>query len=90
MTGVTWTQSGGTSTFAAQSAQWTGASFGARYAVIVRRASTALAGTDKLLGYVDLTGGGNGSATNSTFQINWNNASTPSSANTIFTTVHTP
>jgi hypothetical protein len=90
LTGITWTQNGATSTFAAQSAQWTGASFSARYAAIVRRASASLAAADKLLGYVDLTGGGNATATSSIFQINWNNASTPSSANTVFTSVHNP
>jgi hypothetical protein len=88
--GVLWTTSGATSTFAAQSAQWTGASFSARYAIIVRRAGVSLAASDKLLCFVDLTGGGNATATSGTFQINWNNASTPSSANTIFTTTHSP
>lgn len=88
--GVLWTSSGSTSTFAAQSAQWTGASFSARYAIIVRRASTTIAASDKLLAFVDLTGGGNATASAGTFQINWNNASTPSSANTIFTFTHSP
>lgn len=90
LTGITWTRSGATSTFAAQSAVWTGATFSARYAAIVRRGSTTLAPTDRLLCFVDLTGGGNASATASTFQVNWNNASTPSSANTVFTLVHNP
>lgn len=88
--GVLWTTSTATSTFAAQSAQWTGASFSARYAIIVRRAGVSLVASDKLLAYVDLTGGGNATATSGTFQINWNNASTPSSANTIFTFTHSP
>jgi hypothetical protein len=90
LSGITWTQSGATSTFAAQSVVWSGATFAARYAIIVRRASLALASTDRLLCYVDLTGGGSGTATASTFQINWNNASTPSSANTVFTLTHSP
>lgn len=90
LTGVTWTQLLNTCTFAGQSAVWTGATFAARYAIIIRRASISLAATDRLLCYVDLTGGGNGSATASTFQVNWNNASTPSSANTIFTLTHNP
>ncbi len=90
LSGVLWTASGATSTFAAQSAQWTGASFSARYAIIVRRAGASIASTDKLLCFVDLTGGGNATATAGTFQINWNNASTPSSANTVFTLTHNP
>lgn len=89
--GVLWTTSTATSTFSAQSAQWTGASFSARYAIIVRRANAGLViASDKLLAFVDLTGGGNATATSGTFQINWNNASTPSSANTIFTLTHSP
>jgi hypothetical protein len=90
LTGVTWTRSSATSTFSAQSAVWTGVTLSARYVVIVRRASASLAPSDKLLGYVDLTLGGNASATASTFQVNWNNASTPSSANAVFTVVHNP
>lgn len=90
LSGITWTQTAATCTFAAQSAVWAGATFAARYGIIVRRASTILAPTDKLLCYVDLTGGGNASVTASTFQINWNNSSTPSSANTVFTLTHTP
>jgi hypothetical protein len=90
LSGISWTQGGATSTFAAQSAVWSGATIAARYGIIIRRASIALASTDKLLCFADLTGGGNGVATASTFQINWNNASTPSSANTIFTLTHNP
>lgn len=90
LTGVSWVQSGATGTFSAQSPQWTGATFSARFAVIVRRASTSLQSSDLLLGYVDLTGSGNQSVSAGTFQVNWNNASTPSSANTIFTITHNP
>ncbi len=46
----------------------------ARYAVIAKRASTSLTGTDLLLGYVDLdTGGGAITVTSGgTLVINWN------------------
>lgn len=90
LTGVSWVQSVGTGTFSAQSPQWTGATFSARYAVVVRRAGTSIVSSDLLLGYVDLTGGGNQSVSAGTFQVNWNNASTPSSASTIFTMTHNP
>lgn len=90
LTGVTWSRLNGVCTMAAQSAVWAGSTIAARYAVIVRRASGTLAGTDKLLGYMDLnTGGGNVSSTANTFQVNWN-GSTPSAANTVFTFTHTP
>jgi hypothetical protein len=90
VSGITWVQSTATSTFSAQSVVWSGATFSARYAVIIRRAGVSLAGTDRLLAYCDLTGGGNASVTGATFQVNFNNASTPSSANSVFTFVHSP
>jgi hypothetical protein len=90
LAGITWVRSGATSTLSAYSVYWSGATFAARYAVIIRRAGVSLAGTDRLLAYSDLTGGGNASVTAATFQVNFNNASTPASANTVFTLVHTP
>lgn len=90
LTGATWTLSGATSTFAAQSVVWAGSTIAARYALVVKRAGVSLSGTDKLLCFVDLTGSGNGTSTASTFQVNWNNASTPSSASVIFTQTHAP
>jgi hypothetical protein len=90
LTGVTWTRSGATCTYAAQSAVWPGTTISARYAAIVRRAGVSLTGTDKLLGYMDLTGSGNQSTTAATWQVNWNNSSTPSSSGPVFTVAHTP
>lgn len=90
LTGVSWSLSGATSTFAAQSAVWTGATIAARYAALLRCAGVAPVPGDKLLCYVDLTGAGNATATASTFQVNWNNASTPSSSSVVFTLTHSP
>lgn len=87
--GATWTRSGATSTFAAQSAAWSGSTISARYAVLVRRSGVSLVAGDRLLSLLDLTGGGNASSTASVFQVNWNN-STTSSANTVFTLTHNP
>lgn len=90
LTGVTWTRNLGTSSFSAQSVVWAGSTISARYAAIVRRAGLTVAPSDKLLCYVDLTGGGNAASTASTFQVNWNNASTPSSASVILPMIHNP
>jgi len=90
MTGVTWVRNTGTSTFSAQSVAWPGSTISARYAAIVRRGGVTLAPGDRLLGFVDLSGGGSVSTTAATFQINWNNSSTPSSAAPIFNVSHSP
>lgn len=90
LSGVTWVRNTGTSTFSAQSPVWAGSTITARYAAVVRRAGVTLAPSDKLLGYVDMSGGGSVSTTSASFIINWNNSSTPSSAAPLFNVSHSP
>lgn len=87
--GTTWTQSGAASIFAGFPVAWPGATFAARYAIVIRHL-TSLPSANRLLCYVDLTGGGNVVATGPAFQINWNSASQPSGASPIFTLLHSP
>ena len=58
LTGQTDTLTGAVVTFTSNPVQWATATFTAKYAVIVRRAGGALAGTDVLIGFVDLNSGG--------------------------------
>lgn len=58
LTGVACTLSGALVTFTTASGTWNAASFTAKYAAIVKRAAGALAGTDLLIGYVDLNTSG--------------------------------
>lgn len=68
---ATVTQSSGTVTVTCDPVSFGSAvTISAQYAVLVRRASTALASTDLLVGYVDLnSGGGMVSSTNSEFTV---------------------
>lgn len=52
--------------------EWTAATFSAKYAVLIQKAGVSLAGTDLLIGYVDLDeGGGEVSISSGTLKINW-------------------
>lgn len=70
LTGVTLVESGGTVTFDAADAQWTGATFSAKWAVIYDNTDT----NKGILGYVDLeTSVGAGlSPSNGTLSVIWN------------------
>lgn len=83
LTSQSWTTSAGTATFTAANVTWANSTITARYAVLVRRAGGSLVAGDKLLAYVDLTGGGTISSTSAAFTIQWN-------ASGIFTMTHTP
>lgn len=82
LTGTTWSQSGSTITFNAGNISYASSTITAKYIVVIQRASTSLASTDKLLCYCDLnSGGGSVSSSNGTFAINWN-------ASGLFTVTH--
>jgi hypothetical protein len=83
LTSQSWTTSGGVATFTAANVTWANSTITARYAVLVRRAGASLVSGDRLLAYVDLTGGGTISSTSAAFTIQWN-------ASGIFTMTHTP
>lgn len=84
LTGTTWSQSGSTITFNAGNISYSSSTITAKYVVVIQRASTSLASTDKLLCYCDLnSGGGSVSSSNGTFAINWN-------ASGLFTVTHSP
>lgn len=83
LTSQSWTTSAGTATFTAANVTWANSTITARYAVLVRRAGASLVAGDRLLAYVDLTGGGTISSTSAAFTIQWN-------ASGIFTLTHTP
>lgn len=67
------TESGGTVTYDADPVSFgTSVSISARYIYLVAGTAGSLTGTDKVMGYMDLsTGGGNVSSTNSTFEVDW-------------------
>lgn len=70
-TGLTLNVKWGTS-FNAAAVSWANATVEAQYAVLVKGAAP-LAGTDPIIGYVNLNqGGGPLSSTNGTFQVSWN------------------
>ncbi|MGH9066783.1 MAG: hypothetical protein ACRD0J_04725, partial [Acidimicrobiales bacterium] len=72
--GLTLTLTWGVS-FDTSAPSWSSATITAKYALMVHRAGASLAGTDLLVGYVDLnTGGGSISSTNGTFQVSPNAA----------------
>lgn len=73
-----------TVTFDAANVSWASFSATFKYAVLVKRAGGALAGTDKLIAYLDCNNGG-GSVTGSggALTIQWN-------ASGIFTLTHSP
>jgi hypothetical protein len=84
LSGVTWTISTATNTLTCTAPTWATFSATFKYAVIVRRASASLAGTDKLLSYVDgNSGGGSVVVGGGTLTI------TPN-ASGIFNVTHTP
>ena len=83
LSGVSDTLSSATVTFTCTAPTWASFSAVFRYAVIVRRAGGALAGTDLLLSYCDCSGGGSITGGGGTLTI------TPN-ASGIFTITHTP
>lgn len=80
---ISCTLSTATVTFTSASGSWSTATFTCRYAVIVNRAGGSLASTDKLVGYVDLTGGGSVTGQGGTFTVAPN-------ASGWFTITHSP
>lgn len=59
--------------FDASAVSWANATIQAQYAVLVKRTGSSLAGTDPVIGWVNLNaGGGPLSSTNGTFQVSWN------------------
>lgn len=80
---VTFTLATATATFTSASATWSSATFTCRYAVIVNRAGGSLASSDKLVGYVDLTGGGSVTGQGGQFVVSPN-------ASGWFTVTHSP
>lgn len=84
LTGQTWTNSLGTTTFTCANPSWATFSAGPfRYGVIVHRAAGALAAGDLLLSYSDLGGGGTITGTGGTFTVTIN-------ASGVFQVTHTP
>jgi hypothetical protein len=74
LTSPVFTESAGTVKFDADDVTYgTTVSIAARYIVLVRQAGASLAGTDRLIGYMDLDDTGyNVRSTNSNFIVRWN------------------
>jgi hypothetical protein len=83
LSGVTFTTTGGVATFTCTSPTWASFSGTFRYGIILSRAGSSLASTDKLLCYSDLGGGASVTGGGGTLTVTTN-------ASGIFTISHTP